>query len=315
MTADAAPDQLHLKHLALIAAIAEHGQLSVAAGALKISQPAASRTLAEAEARVGTALFLRQPKGMDPTPAGESLARRARNILIELADARDEVTRLRQGEGGIVRIGAVTGAAVGYVAPALRTLRDLLPKVELHVEVTTSKALMAGLLALRHDMILARLPPRLPAEPLIYQPARGEVIHVLAHKTHAQAGHSHVPISALSQDVWVIQGPGSPIRQTVDAAFLTRGLAPPNRVVNTASLLMVLALLDQPACVTPVSAEVADLLTQGTDCLIRLDMKNPMHLAPYGLISLRDRRLSPAAVRCRTVLSGLVGPPIPPAAN
>jgi DNA-binding transcriptional LysR family regulator len=307
---DTPSDVLHLKHLALIAAIADHGQLSLAAAALHITQPAASRTLAEAELRAGTPLFLRQPKGMAPTPAGDSLARRARNILVELVEARAEVSRLRLGEGGIVQIGAVTGAAVAYVAPALRTLRDMMPDVELHVEVTTSEALMAGLLGLRHDMILGRLPPRMPGEALIYQPARGEVIHILAHKSHAQAGRREVSISALSQDEWVIQGAGSPIRQTVDAAFLTEGLPPPHRVVNTASLLMVLALLDQPACVTPVSAEVADLLTRAADHLVRLDMACPMHLAPYGLISLRDRRLSPAAMRCRAVLSDLVTAPM-----
>ena len=115
--------QLLLKHLALIAAITEHGQISLAAHALAITQPAASRTLAEAEARIGAVLFVRHPKGMSPTAIGETLARRARNILDELADATDEVDRLREGRGGIVRIGAVTGAAVGYVAPAIRALR------------------------------------------------------------------------------------------------------------------------------------------------------------------------------------------------
>ncbi len=75
--------QLNLKHLRLIAAIAEHQQLSIAAQALAVTQPAASRTLAEAEARVGVPLFERHAKGMLPTDAGEGLARRARNILDE----------------------------------------------------------------------------------------------------------------------------------------------------------------------------------------------------------------------------------------
>ena len=138
---------LMMKHLRLIAAIAEHRQLSIAADALSITQPAASRTLAEAEARVGAALFERHPKGMTLTDVGESLARRARNILDELNDASDEVERLRLGSGGVVLIGAVTGAAVGYVAPAVRQMKSLAPNVDLHIEVGSSDALMAGLLA------------------------------------------------------------------------------------------------------------------------------------------------------------------------
>ena len=65
--------QLHLKHLRLIAAIAQHRQVSIAAQTLGITQPAASRTLAEAEATVGVPLFERHPKGMLLTDAGEGL--------------------------------------------------------------------------------------------------------------------------------------------------------------------------------------------------------------------------------------------------
>jgi DNA-binding transcriptional LysR family regulator len=306
MTPNGPLGQLQIKHLALIAAIAEHRQLSLAAHSLRLSQPAASRTLAEAEERIGTALFHRHPKGMDLTPVGETLARRARNILDELGDAGDEVARLSQGRGGVVRIGAVTGAAVGYVAPAIRRLRDLVPEVELHIEVGTSEALMAGLLAMRHDMILARLPARLPPEPLAVRPARGEVIRILAHKSHAKARARNVPMSALLQDEWVMQGPGTPIRGAVEEAFLAQDLPLPRRVVNTASLLMVLAMVDGPARVTAVSDEVADLLTRGISSMVRLDVDIAMRVAPYGLITLRDRRLSPAADRCREMLGDLV---------
>jgi DNA-binding transcriptional LysR family regulator len=137
--------QLHLKHLRLIAAIAEHRQVSLAADALGMTQPAASRTLAEADARVGVPLFERHPKGMLPTNAGEGLARRARNILDELTDAADEVERLRLGRGGIVRSGTVTGAAVGYVVPAIRALKEQSPEADVHVDVANSEELIGGL--------------------------------------------------------------------------------------------------------------------------------------------------------------------------
>lgn len=300
-------DQLHLRHLALVSAIAEHRQLSLAASALRISQPAASRTLAEAEARVGGPLFLRQPKGLDLTPVGDALVRRARNILNELADAQDEVARLRQGRGGVVRIGAVTGAAVGYVAPALRHLRTLMPEVELHVDVGTSDALMAGLLSLRHDLILARLPPRLPVEPLTLRLARGETIHIVAHPSHRLAQRDVATLADLIDDEWVMQGPGTPIRRAMEESFLAKGLALPRLVVNTASLLMVMALVDHPATVCAVSAEVADLLTNTTGGLIRLPMESPITVAPYSLISLRDHQLSPAAARYHDVLASLIG--------
>ncbi|MEZ5771689.1 MAG: LysR family transcriptional regulator [Defluviimonas denitrificans] len=59
-------------HLRLILKIAETGQLQMAATALAMSQPAASRILNEIEVEAGTPLFLRHAKGMEPTQAGSA---------------------------------------------------------------------------------------------------------------------------------------------------------------------------------------------------------------------------------------------------
>jgi DNA-binding transcriptional LysR family regulator len=297
---------LHLKHLRLIAAIAEHRQVSIAAEILSITQPAASRTLAEAEARIGTPLFERHPKGMILTDAGESLARRARNILDELNDAADEVERLRLGRGGVVRIGAVTGAAVGYVVPAIRALKAEAAEAEVHVEVATSEELIAGLLSLRHDMVLGRVPLRTTPDGLSLRPARGERVRIIAHASNPLARRPGVTLADLVEAEWVMQGSGAPIRRAVEEAFLAQGAALPRNITNTASLLMALALLQSPDVVTPVSHEVGQLLTAGRSDLVVLDITEPILVAPYSLVTLRDRRLSPVAARCRDLLAALV---------
>ena len=294
--------QLMFKHLRLIAAIAEHRQLSIAAQALAMTQPAASRTLAEAEALVGASLFERRPKGMVLTDVGESLARRARNILDELNDASDEVERLRLGRGGVVRIGAVTGAAVGYVVPAIRRLKVLAPEAEVHVDVATSEDLLAGLMALRHDMVLGRVPQRMDPAGLALHPAKGERISIVAHAAHRAAGCDRVSLTDLSEDEWVMQGPGAPIRRAVEGAFLSQGAALPRNVINTSSLLMVLSLLRDSGTVTAVSHEVASLLSGSRSDLALLPVSEIITVAPYSLITLRDRRLSPVAARCRDLL-------------
>ena len=290
------------KHLRLIAAIAEHRQLSIAAAALAMTQPAASRTLAEAEARVGAALFERHPKGMVLTDVGETLARRARNILDELNDASDEVERLRLGRGGVVRIGAVTGAAVGYVVPAIRRLKTLAPEVEVHVEVATSDDLMAGLMALRHDMVLGRVPHRMDPSKLALHPAKGEQVSILSHAAHPAAGRSRIALADLGGEEWVMQGPGAPIRRAVEEAFLSQRALMPRNVINTSSLLIMLSLLRDGGAISPVSHEVASLLTAGRSDLAILPVEETIHVAAYSLITLRDRRLSPVAARCRDLL-------------
>ncbi len=72
--------RLKAPHLRLILKIAETGQLQIAASTLAMSQPAASRILAEIEAGTGSPLFVRHPKGMEPTPVGEAFVKHARAI-------------------------------------------------------------------------------------------------------------------------------------------------------------------------------------------------------------------------------------------
>ena len=69
---------------------------------------------------------------------------------------------------------------------------------------------------------------------------------------------------------------------------------------------MALARLCNPVVVTPVSQEVAHLLTAGRSDLVSLPVQEPILVAPCSLITLRDRRLSPVAVRCHDLLSSLV---------
>ena len=61
----------------LVVALEEHGQISAAAHMMNISQPAASRMIAEIEGILGVAICERLPRGIRLTPYGGVLARRA----------------------------------------------------------------------------------------------------------------------------------------------------------------------------------------------------------------------------------------------
>lgn len=301
--------QLQLKHLRLITAIADHGQLSLAAHVLAMTQPAASRALAEIEAILGTPLFERHPKGMTLTPVGEGLARHARNVLDEIGLAAVAVEKLRLGHGGIVRIGAVTGAAVGLAVPAIRRLKALAPEVDLHIDVGPSGDLVNGLIGLRHDMILGRLPAGANTAEFNVHRATDERVRIIAHRANRYAAERRIGLSDLLGCQWVMQGPGTPMRQAIDDAFLGLGTHAPLNVINTASLLIVLSMLQDANVVAPVSNEVADLLTRSNPDLVQIDIVDVVTVVPYSLITLATRRLLPVAARCRDlILESLQGP-------
>ena len=112
--------RLKPNHLKLIDEIAKKQKLQLAAETLSMSQPAASRMLADIEAYMGTPLFVRHPRWMELTQAGQAVLRHVRVVLWELETLEAEVESIAGGRAGVVRLGAVTGPAVGSLMPALR---------------------------------------------------------------------------------------------------------------------------------------------------------------------------------------------------
>src|SRR5579875_4199113 len=91
------PSRLKLAQLRLIAAIEDRGSVSAAAEALNLSQPAASRMIAEMEQGFGAALCERLARGVRLTALGAALARHARSVLLQLAEAEREIDDLKLG--------------------------------------------------------------------------------------------------------------------------------------------------------------------------------------------------------------------------
>lgn len=298
--------RLQVKHLRLIATVAELEQISLAAQALGMTQPAASRALSGLEAMVGAPLFDRHPRGMALTPVGEGLVRHARNVLDEMAAAAAELERLRAGTGGVVRIGAVTGAAVGYVVPVIRALKLAVPEVEMHIDVATSEELVRGLVGMRYDMVMARLPPDAAAEDFTLMPAAAEVVDLITSRRSPLAERGRLALAELSSAAWVIQSPGAPIRRAVEEAFLAAEAPVPVNVTNTASLLVMLSLIREGQAITPVAQEVAAMLRATQPEIVTLPIRETITVGPYALITRRGRRLSPAAARCRGLLGELI---------
>lgn len=286
-------------HLALMVRIAEMGRLHLAAERTAMSQPAASRILADIESRAGTPLFERGPEGMRPTAAGQAMVKHARSILEGLDNLDREIGLVQSGRAGAVRIGTVTGPAVGSVVPAIRACRAEAPELEVTVEVLPSAPLVAGLAERQYDFILARIPPGADARAFHLAPARSERVTLLVGRGHPLAGRARVGLADLVDFEWVVQERTSPIRTAVEAAFRDKGLATPARVTNSSSLLVALAMLEGSSVIAPQSDEVARLVERqgGGRGPVRLDLSDPITVPPFYVIRNRAHELSRAAER------------------
>ncbi|GAB4347157.1 MAG: LysR family transcriptional regulator [Oricola sp.] len=294
-------NRLQLKDFRLIQAIAETGQLALAAERLAMTQPAASRMLASMERQIGAPLFVRHPKGMTPTTVGEILARNADSLLRGVEQAFLEADAALAGRAGTVRVGSVTGGAVAFVVPAIRQLKKTAPGADIHVDVAPSDELIAGLVRGDYDFVLSRIPPGTDARQFAVRRGRVEVIRFLVRRGHPITARGTLKPQDLAGWEWVIQAPHTPMRQAVEETFITHGIPLPDEVVNTTSLLVMISYLAATDAIAPITREVADLLAPGDadGRFTALHLEDPIIINPYHLVALKGRAMSPLAAELR----------------
>lgn len=309
---------LKLTQLRLLAALAEEGQISGAARALGLAQPAASRLLAEAQHIVGTALYTRTRRGVDLTDAGRAVARRAARALQEIDAAGRDIASLGQTLAGEVRIGSVTGAAIEHLLPLVRALRLTLPQVTVAVEVATSDVLCRQLAEGRLDFALARLTGTARSGAITARPVAAEPVSLIVRNGHPLLRQGVVSAQDLLEHHWVLPFAGAILRDTVERALTARKLALPGQVFETSSFLFTLALIQETNAVAPVATAVARAFGR-TDGAIRiLETDLALEVESYALLQPSERLLPRAAQAVLEILGAQLprsGPAAPPLAQ
>lgn len=122
-----------LRQLQFFVAAAEQGSVSGAARALSISQSSVTEAIRALEDDLGVTLFERQAKGLRITHKGSAFLRHARQILGDVARARDAFKDDTEQAKGRLSLG-VTSLVAGYVlSDVLARFRRAFPQVELNV--------------------------------------------------------------------------------------------------------------------------------------------------------------------------------------
>ncbi|MBY3194866.1 LysR family transcriptional regulator [Rhizobium laguerreae] len=285
---------LKLNHLRMIVAIEDSGQISAAADVLNISQPAASRMLSEMESITKTSLYERVARGVVLTTFGAALARRARKILLELREASREIGELKSGKGGSVFIGAVTAPAMSLVVPAINKVRKAYPGIEINIQVETSNVLARELLAARHDFIIGRIPDDLNPRLFEVTEIGIERACLIVRSSHPLMKQKTSSLADVKDYDWVFQPPGTLLRRTIEDVFLSRGVALPENIVNTSSLLLTCAIICETDAIAPVAVDVAQFLaSQGSNAsdVRMLPIDFDINVKPYSMITARERAL------------------------
>ncbi|MCR4690884.1 MAG: LysR family transcriptional regulator [Lachnospiraceae bacterium] len=120
---------MELRHIRYFLAVASEGSISKAAEKLCIAQPPLSRQIKDLEQELDTELFVRRPRGLVLTRAGEQFYEYARRIS-QLADASvEELRDMKAGLSGNLFLATVEGYAPALLAEWIAAFRKVYPMV------------------------------------------------------------------------------------------------------------------------------------------------------------------------------------------
>ncbi len=288
--------RLKTRHLLLLVHLYEQRSVLRAAEAANMTQPAASKLLAEMENQLGVPLFERHARGVEPTGYGQVLIRRARAALSEIGRAHDEIAALRSGLIGQVSIGTVVNPGTTLVPQAIAEVKREFPGILIKVEMDYSRPLVAKLLDGQLDIVVGRIMEAEGAAELDFEPLADEPHATIVRADHPLARRDKVSHADLAEHGWIMPPQGSVLRSKLDAVFLEHGLPLPQNIVETASLPVIIHLLRNSDMLSALPAEsVAPYLQTGQMRVLPIELGVRMEY--FGLIRRRDQPLSPGAER------------------
>jgi DNA-binding transcriptional LysR family regulator len=249
---------MNLDHLRTLVAIVEHGSLSGAARARRVSQPAITKQVQRMEAEIGLALLVRGPRRqLELTPAGERLLAISRETLARFEALEQELAGLKSMGHCQLLLAASTIPGEYLLPPLLAAFRAEYPHVEVQMTISDTADVATRLLADEADVGVigsATRQPDLRLERLV-----SDEIVLAVPPDHPFAGRGSVAVEELRGQPLILREEGSGTRRSVEAALAQAGASLPrdNVVLNLGSTQAILQAVAQGLGLGFVSARAS----------------------------------------------------------
>lgn len=282
---------MNLRQLRAFVLIAEHRSIRAAARALFVTQPAATRSLRELEQSVGAELVRRSAKGVELTPYGDALYKRAVLILQETRRAQEEIGQMRDGEGGTLNL-AISSAALTVLPAALAAFRARMPRVSVAFNEVAPPYSHEQLESGRYDFLV-----QTEYDGDIDDGFARTTLFTLPLAVGARAGHplrGARTLAELHDALWLLPGNIQAPANLLRLAFDAHDLPPPRDVIPCQSIAVALAIIAESDALGIFVRNLFDhqLLPRGLR-MVRLD--HPLPAARVSVLTRADSPPTPAA--------------------
>ena len=217
--------EMDLRDMRYFLAVAEERNFGRAAERLHMAQPPLSRQIRALEEELDTVLFLRTPKGVELTEAGQTLLDEVPNLLALAQRARDRTKRAGQGLIGQLDVGLFGSGVLDVIPRMLARFHAERPEVKIKLHNLTKAEQLQALHERRLSVGFNRLVPQ--EDGLVIEPILREPLVVAMPDGHPLAVRPSIPLSELD-GLPMILYPNIPMRglaQEIVEAFRAEAVA------------------------------------------------------------------------------------------
>src|SRR5213078_3769644 len=216
---------MDIRQLKAFVAIAESGTFTAGAVRVHVTQAAISMQIRQLENETGAQLFVRAPRRVILTEAGEKLLERAYVILREHDAALEEMAALTGAHRGRLRIGSASAMVTADPLPQiLRELKKTYANVEPSVASGTSEQLVQQVLAGDLDAAFVSLP--VEARGIQTELLNEDYLVAIGSPRHSLAKQKVVSAYALAGEKLILGERGGNTRRLIDQFFAQAGVTP-----------------------------------------------------------------------------------------
>jgi DNA-binding transcriptional LysR family regulator len=295
--------RLRLRDLHVFSVVVQCGSMAKAARQLGVSQPAVSEVIVDLEHALGVRLLDRSARGIEPTIYGDALLKRSIAVFDELKQSVRDIEHLSDPTVGELRIGCTESLATTILPQAISRFSRQYPRVAVHFDDVSAHAVEApgpGLRERKYDCVLQRIVTPLPDAPYT-DDLQAEVLFddelvIAAGSNTRWARRRRIDLAELIDEPWILPPPGTWYHAFVSQLFVARGLGVPTASLVTHSIALRTRALSEAPYITTFASSIMRL-NAARYALTTLPVEFPTQRLPAGILTLKDRTLSPVVDR------------------
>jgi DNA-binding transcriptional LysR family regulator len=286
--------RMKLQDLHILMTVVQAGSMGKAAERLNTVQPAISRSIADLEHALGVRLLDRHRQGIEPTEYGRALLDCGVAVFDDLRQGVKKIEFLADPTAGEVRIGCNPFLAESFVFAVVDRLSRRYPRIVFHLVAIETKALHRELNERNVDLLVARRFGPIADERQGFEFLFDDSYVVAAGAQSPWVRRRRIELAELVSQSWILPPPESQIGSVAMEAFRARGLDYPRVTVVTGTPQVRISFLATGRFLSIFPASALRFPTRHLELKV-LPVELPVARVPIGIVTLKNRTLSPVA--------------------